>query len=163
MDDQKIERARELMAAGRYDAAKRILIDLPDNPMAIGLLSTIEQIAPATSSKQKNEDIYRQDEAMQYQPPKDKVRVGQSDRPEPRNYILMAFITLGGYFFMWPVGVFLNLHFIGEARKDKEVWGDDAVEGVGCLWALLMAQMVGLIAFFVFLYIVYRAITTGFW
>lgn len=65
--------------------------------------------------------------------------------PAPeRSFVTPAIITLILYWILWLPGLIANIYYLSEARKAQNTPGQ-VVTGVGCLWALLIVALAGVI------------------
>ncbi len=118
--DAQIEQARQLILQGQYNDAQAILI-LIEHPTATELLSRIEDMR-----------------AFRAKHPKQSIK---------KDYVFSAVIVLVLYILFWIVGLLVNVHYLGQARRnDKNP--DYEVTGLGCLWSLLLVVGIGPFAAF---------------
>ena len=55
-EGSRLEAARELMGQKKYDAARKILRTIPDNPQAQSWLITLDQLSPPGGKKKRDND-----------------------------------------------------------------------------------------------------------
>jgi hypothetical protein len=145
MSQEKLALARELMAKGDYYAARAILEKIADHPQAVGLLSTIDQIAPKGKKRKRSladlieDDPYNQEQFLRNEEPVFVKR--KSSALEGKDYTLTAFFILIAYWAFWPIGFITNIMQLGEARRLQEHLGYKP-KGLGCLWMLLIFNLV---------------------
>lgn len=157
--EEKLTRARDLMAQKQYTEARNLLWTIRDHPQAESWLMTIAQLGDTDAEKPKRGEFYddqdstprrsrsyddtldeREDSApargRDYDRRRGDVRVYQRLPGGSKNYLTIAIITLIAYLVFWLIGIILNLVYLGEARKLQKEGAD--VQNAGCLWALLI-------------------------
>jgi len=58
-----------------------------------------------------------------------------------KSYVSSAIITLIAYAVFWLPGVIFNIMYLNEARRNQKIAGQ-SLPGVGCLWILLIINVV---------------------
>jgi len=66
-----------------------------------------------------------------------------------KSYVSAAVITFVAYIFFWLPGLIFNIMYINDARRTQEIAGH-SLPGVGCLWALLIINLLGLVLLMLF-------------
>lgn len=64
--------------------------------------------------------------------------------PSEKSYVTPALITLILYWLLWLPGLIANIYYLSDARKAQNTPGQ-VVTGVGCLWALLILALGGVV------------------
>ncbi|GAB4341159.1 MAG: hypothetical protein Kow00117_21210 [Phototrophicales bacterium] len=149
-----IEHARQLISAGQYDEARRILTSYKDDPRAYGMLQTLDAIQQGGDFKRKNDQIHGGEpyqggyqayqQAEQYPP-----TYGGYVSPDPqqpqmysgfvpvKSYTGIAIGVLLLYIFFWIAGFIVNIIMLNDASNNKHN-PYIRVEGDGCLKSLFV-------------------------
>jgi|GEM_PF-2676740 len=114
-EEEQLQKARQLILQGQYAEAEAILF-LIDHPTATELLSRIENMREFRTTH-----------------PKERIK---------KDYITPAVIVMVLYFVGWIFGLLVNIHYLGQARRNNKN-PDYEVTGLPCLWALLLVIGIG--------------------
>ena len=127
-ETQGLQQAKQLILQGQYAKAEAIL-RLIDHPSATEMLSRIDNMR-SISDKHLKTTI-------------------------KKDYVTPALIVTVLYVSIWIVGLLVNVHYLGEARRNSKN-PDYEVTSLGCLWSLLLVAGIGpFAAFFCFLGVVF--------
>ena len=154
MAEERLNRARELIRAKRYREARQILEPIADNATAAQWLVRIDERLAQESPFEDDPfaDVGSSGGGyVNYASEKPKRSPYDTDggvsvsRPE-RDYTLISIIILVLYWVFWLPGLIVNIIMLNEARQKVRESGVRP-SGMGCLWALLLFNVVPLLLF----------------
>lgn len=153
MSKAKLVAAKELLQAKEYDTARAILETIKDNPTAARWLEELDRIAPQKQKRAFTSEIveYKPRPHPVYIPPDQrKVSYRSGNDMEVvvarnKSYISAAVLTLILYWIFWLPGLIVNVMYLNEASRNQQI-GGEKLPGVGCLWLLLILNLLPLLA-----------------
>lgn len=151
MDQDRLKQAAALIRAKRYQEAKDILETMPDNPKAREWLVKVEDRLINENPFESDDPFadvsggggYSRNYDAQPKRKNDQVYVTHSSK---RDYTTMSLIILVLYWIFWLPGLIVNIIMLNEARNEQSSTGIRP-NGMGCLWALLLFNVVPLLLF----------------
>jgi hypothetical protein len=63
-----------------------------------------------------------------------------------KSYVSSAVITFVTYWFLWLPGLIFNIMYLQDARKSERIAGQ-SLPGTGCLWILLIINVLAVLLF----------------
>ncbi len=153
-NDSLLQRASSLAENGNFDLARKFVIQaIKNNQQDLEAWWAMAHVA--RTDKERNRAVSK---VLQLDPShphalhmRDQIRAGSIppldyggsvDAPKPAesDFLAKSLITLFAYFFMYVVGLGLNLYFLKEARTYQSTHGVKP-DNMGCLWAMLAVSV----------------------
>jgi len=163
MATEKLKQASELIRAKKYIEAKAILSTIADHPKAQEWMVRIDDIMQDDDDPFGdfgNDDFYNEKPKrgkVNVHKSRNTVNVGKSKndafnaygqvnvkRPT-RDYTTLSLFILLLYWVFWLPGLIANIIFLNEAKQVEKDSGKRP-DGMGCLWALLVFNVIPFIA-----------------